>query len=53
MDEVITWARMKFKARKSRYMIMRKGKLTQQFKLTVQGEEIPSIIDHPIKRLAK
>ncbi|XP_021365777.1 uncharacterized protein LOC110458420 [Mizuhopecten yessoensis] len=53
LEEVVSWARMKFKARKSRCMIMRKGRLTQQFKLKVQGEEIPSIADNPIKCLGK
>jgi len=42
---------MKFKAMNSRCMITRKGKLIQQFKLKVQGEEILSIIGHPIKCL--
>ena len=43
LDEVVTWAHMKFKTKKSRCMIIKKGKVGQQFKLKVQGEEIPSI----------
>ncbi|XP_033726788.1 uncharacterized protein LOC117316355 [Pecten maximus] len=53
IQEVVSRARMKFKARKSRCMIMRKGRLKQQFKLKVQGEEIPSIEDNSIKCLGK
>ncbi|XP_060080104.1 uncharacterized protein LOC132559494 [Ylistrum balloti] len=53
LEEVVSWARMTFKARKSRCMILKKGHLTRQFKLKVQRQEIPSIVDNPIKCLGK
>ena len=48
-----TWARMKFKPKKSRSMVIRNGKLTNRFKLHVQEEVIPSIEENPIKCLGK
>ena len=53
LDEVVTWARMKFKPKKSRCMIMRKGRIVTNINLLVQGEAIPSIKDNPIKCLGK
>jgi hypothetical protein len=44
---------MKFKASKSRSLIIKKGRVTEKFKLQVQGEEIPSIVQSPIKCLGK
>ena len=52
-EEVVSWARMKFKPRKPRYMIIKKGKISEKFQLKVQGENIPSIVDEPIKCLGK
>ena len=50
----ITWARrMKFKPRKSRCLILKKDRINQQIKLKVQSEEIPTIVDNPIKCLEK
>ncbi|VDI43606.1 Hypothetical predicted protein [Mytilus galloprovincialis] len=53
LEEVVTWARMKFKPRKSRSMILKKGKITTKFQLKIQGDEIPTIVDNPIKCLGK
>ncbi|XP_060084535.1 uncharacterized protein LOC132563801 [Ylistrum balloti] len=53
LDEVVNWARMKFKLKKSRCMIIKKGRLTKQFIIRVQGEEIPSITDNPVKCLGR
>ncbi|XP_052237971.1 uncharacterized protein LOC127849292 [Dreissena polymorpha] len=54
LDETATWARMRFKPGKSRSLVVsRKGKVTSQFKLCIQGEEIPSLEDKPIKCLGK
>ena len=38
---------------KSRCTIVRQTKVTSQLKLRIQGEEIPSVVDEPIKNLAK
>ena len=53
LDETVTWARMVFKPRKFRCLVLRKGKVTSQFKLLFQGEEIPTLVDDPIKCLGK
>ena len=53
LEETASWARMTFKAKKSRSLIIKKGKVTQKFELTIQGEKIPSIIGNPIKCLGK
>ena len=49
LTDVASWARMRFKAAKSRSLIIKKGKTTATFKLHVQNEEIPSIVEYPIK----
>ncbi|XP_032371806.1 uncharacterized protein LOC116689383 [Etheostoma spectabile] len=53
LDHMATWARMKFKPKKSRSMVIRNGKLTNRFKLHVQEEVIPSIEENPIKCLGR
>jgi hypothetical protein len=53
LDETATWARMKFKPKKSRSLVIKKGKTTDRFHLKIQGEDIPSITNHPIKCLGK
>ncbi|RXN24418.1 reverse transcriptase [Labeo rohita] len=53
LDRMATWARMRFKPKKSRYMVIRKGKLTNRVTLHVQGEVIPSLKENPIKCLGK
>jgi hypothetical protein len=58
LTDVATWARMKFKATKSRSLIIKNGKPkvgkpTDRFILRVQNEEIPSITTSPIKCLGK
>lgn len=53
LGDVASWARMVFKPKKSRSIVMRKGKVTDAFKLHVQGEEIPTIRENPIKCLGK
>lgn len=46
------WARMTFKPRKSRSLVIRKGNISK-YNLVIQGEIIPSIKDNPIKYLGK
>ena len=53
MEETATWARMKFKPAKSRCLVIKKGKVTQRFTLKIQGEQIQSIVNNPIKCLGK
>jgi hypothetical protein len=42
-----------FKPSKSRYLVLKKGKILPQVTLKIQGEDIPRIIDNPIKCLGK
>ena len=53
LEDTVTWARMEFKPKKSRCMIIKKGCLTDRFTLKVQGETIPSIVQNPVKCLGK
>lgn len=53
LDHMTTRARMKFKPKKSRSMVIRNGNLTNNFKMHVQGEVIPLILENPIKYLRK
>jgi hypothetical protein len=53
LEDVVSWARMAFKPRKSRALILRRGKVVQNTALRVQGVEVPSLIDNPIKCLGK
>lgn len=53
LDESVSWARIKIKPQKSGSLIMKKGKVTKKFALKIQNEEIPSIMDKPVKCLGK
>ena len=49
LDDPFNWARLKFKPNKSRSLVNKKGKVSKRFNLQVQEEDIPSIMDRPIK----
>lgn len=49
LDNVASLARMLFKARKSRTLVIKKGRVTSKFSLQVQGEVIPSIVDNLVQ----
>ena len=53
LEETATWARMQFKPAKSRSLVIKKGKVTERFKMTIQGEDIPSLSNNPVKCLGK
>ena len=53
LDDTVNWARLKFKPNKSRSLVNKKGKVSKRFNLQVQEEDIPSIMDRPIKCLGK
>ncbi|XP_052237947.1 uncharacterized protein LOC127849270 [Dreissena polymorpha] len=53
LEEAATWARMNFKSKKSRSLVIKRGSVTKRLTLQVQGEDIPSIMDSPIKCLGK
>ena len=52
LDELVAWSRMRFKARKSRSLALRKGK-QQQIKFSIAGEEMPTVKDQPVKSLGR
>ena len=52
MEETVTWAMVKFKVAKSRYLV-RQGKSIENFKLCIQSEEMPSLIEKSVKLLGK
>lgn len=43
LEEAATWARMNFKPKKSRSLVIKSGSVTKRFTLQVQGEDIPSL----------
>ncbi|KAJ8351711.1 hypothetical protein SKAU_G00231870 [Synaphobranchus kaupii] len=53
LDELISWARMKFKPCKSRSLSLRKGVRNDRAIFTIGGENIPLIVDQPIRSLGR
>ena len=52
LEEVISWARMKFKAKKSRSLVLQKGKV-KDINFLIGGERIPTVSEKPVKSLGK
>ena len=52
LETLCTWGRLTFKSKKSRSLVIKKGKVIQA-RFKVQGETIPTISDSPIKALGK
>ena len=52
LDELITWSRMRFKAKKSRSLTFSKGRQRQK-KFKIAGEEIPTVKEKPVKSLGR
>lgn len=53
LEETAGWARMAFQPRKTRSLVIRKGKVTDRFTMTIQKKVIPSYINNPIQLLGK
>ena len=53
LNELILWARMRFKPSKSRSMVLKKGKLDERMKYRIGEEIVPTITEKPIKYLGK
>ena len=53
LDETAKWANMTYKPWKSRGVVIRKGKVTNMFKLFILEEEIHSHTNNPIKCMGK
>ena len=52
LQELISWARMKFKLVKSRSLVLKKGK-TQEITFKIEDEQIPTVKEKPVKSLGK
>ena len=52
LDELITWSRMRFKAKKSRSLTFVKGR-QKQVKFRIAGEVIPTVKEKPVKSLGR
>ena len=55
LEWLITWARMQFKPPKlkSRRPVLNQGKVQNQFKFKVGGQEIPKVTEKPVKSLGE
>ena len=52
LDELITWSRMRFKAKKSRSLTFVKGR-QKQIKFKIAGENMPTVKEKPVKSLGR
>ena len=48
---LIDWARMKFKPKKSRSLVLSKGKVDEDFHFYLHEQPIPSVSEEPVKSL--
>ncbi|KAJ3582934.1 hypothetical protein NHX12_000088, partial [Muraenolepis orangiensis] len=53
LEELVEWARMRFKPAKSRSMVLRKGKVVDKFRFNIADTAIPSISEKLVKSLGK
>ncbi|KAI8490092.1 hypothetical protein Bbelb_321620 [Branchiostoma belcheri] len=53
LDELMVWARMKFKTKKSRSLVLKQGRLCDYNFVLLGGEKIPSIQEQPVKSLGR
>ncbi|KAJ3581984.1 hypothetical protein NHX12_016018 [Muraenolepis orangiensis] len=53
LEELVQWARMRFKPAKFRSMVLRKGKVVDKFRFNIANTAIPSISEKPVKSLGK
>ena len=52
LDELISWSRMRFKAKKSRSLTFCKGR-QKQVKFKIAGEYMPTVKEKPVKSLGR
>jgi len=53
LDDAVTRARMKFKPKKSRFAVTKKGCLIRNVAIRIQRKEIPQLVNNPMKALGK
>ncbi|RXN12199.1 reverse transcriptase [Labeo rohita] len=53
LERLMVWARMSFKPEKSRSLVLKKGKVTDEFRFRLGQHQIPSFTEKPVKSLGK
>ena len=53
LDDLMTWCRMAYKPKKSRSLSLRSGKVSQETKFQVGGQDIPTVSEMPVKSLGR
>ena len=53
LSELMNWACMKFKARKSRILVLKKGKVVEQYHIELSKQTTPNISEKPVKSLGR
>lgn len=48
LEKLMKWAQMSFNPAKSRFMVLRIGKIDDRFQFSVAGTTIPSISEKPV-----
>ncbi|KAK0140505.1 hypothetical protein N1851_022523 [Merluccius polli] len=51
--EFTDWARMEFKPAKSRSLVLRRGRVQDQFRFKIREDNIPTVQEKPVKSLGK
>ena len=46
LEDTVTWEHMEFKPQKSRCLVLKKGIISQKFKMKVQSDDIPTIVNN-------
>ena len=53
LDDLMIWCRMAYKPKKSRSLSLRSGKVSQETKFQVGGQDIPTVSEMPVKSLGR
>ena len=53
LEELMQWARMKFKPRKSRSLVLKRGKLDSSYHFYLSEEPITTVSEQPVKSLGR
>ena len=49
----MSWAYVKFKAKKSRSIVLKRGKVDEQYHFELGEETIPTVLEHQVKSLGR
>ncbi len=53
LDQLMSWARIKFKPKKSRSLVLSNGKVVTDHHFKLSGDEIPTVSEQPVKSLGR